>query len=174
MTLLQDKPPLADMPGQHKRPLLAFVVVAIVCGVVVASALRSDAVVSLLRTAADNVVAGTSLLHQPPDEPSLMGTTWSDERQPDVVPGFAFGHDKGKARGEARGHDRPGARGLPTRRHGGSSGDRVTGHARSHLGGHATGHTKGKAQGQAKGHHKTHGGKQKGHARAHTRGANRR
>ncbi len=182
MTLLQHKPPVPTVRGEHKRPLLAFVVVTLVCGVVVASALRSDAVLSLLRTAAGNVVAGTSLVHHPTSEPSLMSAAGREDGPPDVIPGHAFGHDKGKAHGEARGHhghDRSGTKAAAGGRthpggSGANSGDRVTGHARSHLGGHATGHIKGKAQGKAKGHHKAHGGKQKGHARAHTRGANRR
>ena len=180
MTLLQEKNPLPTMPGQHKRPLLAFVVVALVCGVVIAQAVRSDAVMSLLRTAAGNVVSGSSLVHHPASESPLVDTTEvGSSGPPHVIPGYAFGHDKGKAQGRARGHERAGSAALPgagasPRQGGASSLDGVTGHARSHLGGQAKGHTKDKAQGKAKGHHKAHGGNQKGHARAHTRGADRR
>jgi hypothetical protein len=51
--------------GQHLRPLSAFVVVAIVAGVVFANALRAQDVVDAIRGGASDVLAGTSLLHEP-------------------------------------------------------------------------------------------------------------
>jgi hypothetical protein len=51
--------------GQHLRPLLAFVTVAIVGGLVFANAFRAQDVVDAIRGGASDVLAGTSLLHEP-------------------------------------------------------------------------------------------------------------
>jgi hypothetical protein len=51
--------------GQHLRPLTAFVVVAIVAGVVFSNGLRAQDVVDAIRGGASDVLAGTRLLHEP-------------------------------------------------------------------------------------------------------------
>jgi hypothetical protein len=51
--------------AQHLRPLFAFVVVAIVAGVVFGNALRAQDVVDAIRGGASNVLAGTPLMHEP-------------------------------------------------------------------------------------------------------------
>jgi hypothetical protein len=51
--------------AQHLRPLFAFVVVAIVGGLVFANALRAQDVVDAIRAGSANVLAGTPLMHDP-------------------------------------------------------------------------------------------------------------
>lgn len=51
---------------EHAKPMVAFLAVAVVCGFVFANGLRTpEAIVSILKAGAANVVAGTSLLHEP-------------------------------------------------------------------------------------------------------------
>ena len=51
---------------EHATAMVAFFAVALVCGFVFANGLRTpEAVVSIIRAGAANIVAGTSLLHEP-------------------------------------------------------------------------------------------------------------
>ncbi len=56
------------MSAEHKRPLLAFAIVAIACMLILANAVRSQAVRSYLRDGAHRVAAGVELAL---DHPSL-------------------------------------------------------------------------------------------------------
>ena len=51
------------MSVEHKRSLYAFLTVAIVCGVIVVNAIRSDAVIGRLRTETSRIVAGATIAH---------------------------------------------------------------------------------------------------------------
>lgn len=49
------------MSVDHKRPLFAFVIVAIACAVIIANGIRSEAFVAMMRTGASHIVAGMVL-----------------------------------------------------------------------------------------------------------------
>lgn len=71
---------------EHAKPMVAFLAVAVVCGFVFANGLRTpDAVVSILRGGAANIVAGTTLLHEP-----ILGSRLEERVHPTVSsPGSA-------------------------------------------------------------------------------------
>lgn len=158
------------MSAEHKRPFFAFVVVALICGLVVGNALRSEAFRSVLRTAASNVVSSTSLVHAPASEAPLV-----DRDDVDVVnatvPGKRLarsrvrGHAWGLMWGPANAGNQDSAKGQGETRDG-----KAAGHERAHQGGHAKGLAQGRSQGEAKGLDKAQGRKAAGHARAHQGG----
>ncbi|MFC4786889.1 hypothetical protein ACT8ZV_20605 [Nocardioides sp. MAHUQ-72] len=53
------------MSADHKRPLLAFVIVALLCALIIADSIRSQAVVGYLRAGAVRVVQGVELAPLP-------------------------------------------------------------------------------------------------------------
>lgn len=50
------------MSDNHKRPLLAFVLVALACSLIIANGVRTQAVVSAVHTGAQHLVAGVELV----------------------------------------------------------------------------------------------------------------
>ncbi|NYD42572.1 hypothetical protein [Nocardioides panaciterrulae] len=60
------------MSADHKRPLYAFVLVAIICALIIANALRSQAVVGVLQADVARVLPGVELQHRVPAEPPLL------------------------------------------------------------------------------------------------------
>ncbi|HEU4812393.1 MAG TPA: hypothetical protein VFT00_09650 [Nocardioides sp.] len=70
------------MSANHKRPLLAFVLVALACSLIVANGIRSQAVVvSVVRAGAQQLVAGVELVLT--DEPR---ESTADDAEPEVTP----------------------------------------------------------------------------------------
>ncbi len=60
------------MSADHKRPLYAFVIVAIMCALIIANALRSQAVMGVLQAGVAPVVPGLQLHHREPAEPPVL------------------------------------------------------------------------------------------------------
>ncbi len=66
------------MSVDHKRPLFAFVIVAIACAVIVANGIRSEAFVAMMRIGASHIVAGI-VLEPARDQPQRPSPTAASE-----------------------------------------------------------------------------------------------
>lgn len=164
-----------NVNDEHKLPLIAFVLVAIVSAVVLASSARGQALVAVAQARVVEVVS--AVLLEPDATASRVGTPSAApsgvEPAAVVEPAAAVepasepaspragrvtstpGHQP-RVHGQARGHDK-------VHEHGQARGhDKAHGPDRAH--GHGTGH------GKARGHDKAHGqghGKARGHDKAH-------
>lgn len=69
------------MSANHKRPLLAFVLVALACSMIIANGIRTQAVVSAIRAGAQHLVTGVELVVS--DAPAEAATI---DSEPEVTP----------------------------------------------------------------------------------------
>lgn len=158
------------LSAEHKRPLYAFVVVAILCGLVLGHTMRTDALPLFLGRMAPMIAAHTDLI--PGAETRAAGhdavlavgrsvslgggTTGSDEAVLTEQRSDSVVRDDGRS-GEGTGPDR--ANGHSGSAADGSRDDRSAKparHATATPPGRFTGHTKGVARGLALGHRKPH------------------
>lgn len=159
----------------HKRPLFAFIVVAVVCGLVFVDALRSQALIAVVRTGVATVVTGAAFVVDRRDQAipeTIPGTTLAAaqgfvprtdaQRDDAAAPQARSGHGRPASPPGTR-EDRAGRRHHATTSAPGRSEDhRARGRARGHEPGHQKsghhGHAHGKAKGHArgKGHHRGH------------------
>lgn len=158
------------LSAEHKRPLYAFVVVAILCGLVLGHTMRTDAFPLLLGRMAPMIAAHTDLIPgaETPDAGHVAvlavggsvslgdGTTGSDEavlteQRSDSVVRDGGRSGEGAGPGRATGHSGSAADGSRDDRS-----NKPARHATATPPGRFTGHTKGVARGLALGHHKQH------------------
>ncbi|MBB6626729.1 hypothetical protein H5V45_05265 [Nocardioides sp. KIGAM211] len=137
----------------HRRPLVAFVIVALACGLIVANGLRSQAVVGFLHRGVQHVVAGTPLQPAPapaapaaPAHPRSTATSGAPSRaRVAAVPAVRTSGHAGPRVHHPRGSAHVG-RGHHARLH------PSPGHGRGHEhGSHGRGHAHG-AHGHGHGH----------------------
>lgn len=151
------------MSTEHKRPLAAFVVVALMGMLVLAGAARSEAVLGMLRDTATLVVAGSAVA------PEVAPDDGAGALPDDAGPGVRSRHVVGPVlrRSAAPRHHqrRPGRGAAPGAVPATASHPLPPSHARAHDKGlspdHVAGHAKGR--GLAKGHDRD---RATGHARA--------
>jgi hypothetical protein len=135
------------MSADHKRPLYAFVIVAIMCALIIANALRSQAVMGVLQAGAAQVVHGTELhpqdAHRQPGRPveapvltvpAPVAPTATTERTPalapapaSTAPSVAPGHASHPHHPVA-GHSAPGVPGASPGHHPGEADEEKQGH----------------------------------------------
>ena len=171
------------MSADHKRPLLAFVLVALVCSMIIANGVRTQAdVVSVVRASAQHLVAGVEfVVTDAPRERAPIS-----DSEPELTPVgpvevaaqqvFGGGHSvspsrhrttKRQAKAHAHSRSREEPRGHPAL---GRTHDHGQGHSKGHDQSPAKkpgkGHdlNKGLVTSHGKAHTKSHG---KGHAKSH-------
>lgn len=172
------------MSDNHKRPLFAFVVVAIACGLIIANGVRTEALVGLLRAGAQHVVAGVPFVPDAPHRTTVPARAAAAEPAPVVSPAAPTTVRvlAPSLRTEAPVRHRP-ATGAPAWatasqvradhpvRESGPAGVEHPGrgvhghHGHGHVQGHAKGHAHGRAHG-----HRAHGARHAHlrHARGHS------
>lgn len=143
------------MSANHKRPLLAFVLVALACSMIIANGVRSQAVVTVVRAGAQHLVSGVELVvADAPREPAAL------EAEPQLTPLGSVEVAAQQVFGG--GHTVPRAAHETTREHHPKV-DRDHSRSRETPHGHGKGH--------AKGHAKSDGKKPgKGHLKDRTKG----
>ena len=161
------------MSANHKRPLLAFVLVALACSMIIANGLRSQAVVSMVRAGAQHLVAGFDLVVA---DASAEPAVASDDSEPDLTPvgpvevaaqrvfggGRSLapaGHTTGDGQ-QAKAHRTHGSH--PTR-HGHPAHGQARGHGRDHAKSHADKLGKSDSKGHGRSHRRGHGKSHTGH-----------
>ena len=171
------------MSSEHKRPLYAFALVALVCALFVGNGLRSDAVVGLLRAAEvprlmlplpsqSGAERSTPEVDEAPSAPVTNVISAPASASADETVAVTHRTDRGSAAASKRSKSRPGSAEAPSE-------ESIPGraHDHEHGKGHSKGHDHGKSHEHGKGHDRGNSGKghskSQGRDRDHDRGDDR-